>query len=163
MDNIIYGPIHGAQRILTVFDDHIRLEQVQNFRSFLTNDFFNGDKDIYYFDMISCQFKEGSSIILGYLQFEVYGAYHGNNFGSENSFTFEYELNRKMFDVYQYVKNRIREIKTGGNIKQNNDNSKDTSNNDIFDELLKLKRLKDENIITNEEYEKLKSNILKNI
>ena len=100
MSAVIFGPIEGAQRILTVYDDHISLEQVQNFRSFLTHDFFNGDKELYYSDMISCQFKEGSSLILGYLQFEVPGmATNRNNFGSENSFTFEHYLNEYMYKV----------------------------------------------------------------
>lgn len=159
MNTIVYGPFYGAQRILTIYDDHILLEQVQNFRSFLTNDFFNGDKEIYYSDMVACQYKEGSSLILGYLQFEVYGSNNRNNFGSENSFTFEQNLNNKMYSVYQYVRERIKEIKTGGLIKTTV-TVKEEPKSDTYDELLKLKQLKDQNVITEEEYEMLKKEIL---
>lgn len=159
MNTIVYGPFYGAQRILTIYDDHILLEQVQNFRSFLTNDFFNGDKEIYYSDMVACQYKEGSSLILGYLQFEVYGSNNRNNFGSENSFTFEQNLNNKMYSVYQYVRERIKEIKTGGLIKTTV-TVKEEPKSDTYDELLKLKQSKDQNVITEEEYEMLKKEIL---
>lgn len=156
MNNKVFGPIHGAQRVLTVYDDHIELEQVQNFRSFMTNSFFNGDKEIYYTDMISCQYKEGSSLILGYLQFETPGQYNRNNFGSENSFTFESVLNEQIFNIYQYIKKRIREVKNGysqtPNVVQ--------SNESVLDELIKMKKLLDENIITQEEFDQFKSKCL---
>lgn len=159
MSSKVFDPIYGAQRVLTVYDDHIELEQIQNFRSFLTNDFFNGDKDIFYCDMISCQFKESTSLILGYLQFETPGQYNRNNFGSENSFTFYEKDNEQVYKIYQYVRTRIREVKSGVQYKTIKEEPVET--NSDLDELLKMKKLLDENIITQEEFDKFKKQVLK--
>lgn len=162
MDNVIFGPIDGAQRILTVFDDHILLEQVQNFRSFLTNDFFNGDKELYYCDMISCQFKEGTSMILGYLQFEVPGVTNRDNFRGENSFTFYNKSNELMRQVYEYVRDQIRACKTQrNNPAPSPAPANEATSSSPYDELLKLKQLLDAGVLTEEEFQEAKRKILK--
>ena len=158
MDNIVFGPVHGAQRILTVFDDHILLEQVQNFRSFLTNDFLNGDKELFFCDMVTCQFRPGSSLILGYLQFEIYGVSNRGNYGSENSFTFEYTLNSEMEKIYEFIKTKVRNSK-------NKEASPTQSLYDYespLDELIKMKNLLEQNVITKEEFDAYKQKIIGN-
>jgi len=156
-NNVVYGPIEGAQRILTVYEDHILLQQVKNMRSFMTHDFFNGDKEIYFSDMISCQYKVASSMILGYLQFETPGVTNRDNFGSENSFTFYNKDNALMEKVASYVKGKIREAKAP---KQPQIVQVAPNSSSYLDELMKLKDLKDAGVISEEEFAKMKAEIM---
>lgn len=153
MSNLIYANLKGAQKILTVYDDHITLTQIKNFRTVLTHDWFKGEKEILYCDMTSVQYKPASSFILGYIQFEVPGVHTGSNFGSENSWTFESDMSKSAEVVCEYVRQRIREIKTmaaGGAV----------ATLSPADELLKMKELLDAGIITQEEFNAKKKQLL---
>lgn len=156
MANLIYGKLQGAQKILDVYDDHLTLTQVKNFRSLLTNNWFQGEKEISFYDISSVQFKAGNSLILGYIQFEVPGVRSADNFNSENSWTFDSSLNDVAKQVCDYVRNRIRELKkpvTQQYVAQHQQLSP-------ADQLLKMKQLLDAGIINQDEFNQKKKELL---
>lgn len=148
----IFKDVRGAQKILNVYDDHITLTQIKNFRSILTNNWFQGTKKIFYADMSSIQYRAPTSLILGYIQFEAIGGAGGNNFNSENSWTFEKTEAEIAQEIIDYVQKRITESK----------NSKNTVVAAVSpaDELLKFKQLLDAGIITQQEFDEKKKQLL---
>lgn len=148
----IFKDIKGAQKMLNVYDDHISLTQIKNFRSILTSDWFKGTKEIYYADMTSVQYRAATSLVLGYIQFEAIGVASGNNFGSENSWTFDREKSAVAKEILDFVQKKIAESKRGKNGV--------TAAVSPADELLKFKQLLDSGIITQEEFDEKKRQIL---
>ena len=156
-DKLIYSNLDGAQRILNVYEDRVVLIQKKNVRAFLTQDLFKGTKEIYYSDMTSVQSKRASKFILGYLQFEVAGL-SGNNFASENSWTYEYYNQDKADAALAYIKGRLSEIK-----KQKHGGGQSTQiiqQASAADEIKKFKELLDQGIITEEEFNQKKKELL---
>lgn len=152
MAKLIFGDLKGAQKVLNVFDDHLTLKQMKNIRAFLSNSWLQGEKEIYFSDITSVQYKPSSSLLLGYIQFEVPGL-SGSNFGSENSWTFDSEMEEEANKVYQYVRNRVREIK-------NPSASVAQQQLSPADEIRRYKELLDAEIITKEEFEAKKKQLL---
>lgn len=159
-DGKVFSNLHGAQRILDVYEDRIVLTQLQNFRALMTQDYFKGTKEIPFASMTSVQFKEGSTMILGYIQFEVPGIATGNNFTSENSWTFEYTNNVMAKKVCEYCRKRIMEIKTQATKPQVQVIKQEAPVESKADELRKFKALLDDGIITQEEFDEEKKKIL---
>ena len=152
-DGRVYGNLKGAQRILDVYEDKIVLTQVQNLRSVLTQDYFNGTKEIPFAMISSVQYKPASNLILGYIQFEVAGTRTGNNFGSENSWTFDQSLNHLASEVAEYCKKQViaaHKPQAAQVVQQSS----------AADEILKLKQLLDMGVITQEEFDAKKKQLL---
>lgn len=153
VDGKVYGNLQGAQRILDVYEDKIVLTQMKNFRALLTQDLFKGEKEIAFAMMSSIQYKPASKMILGYIQFEVPGVATGNNFGSENSWTFDESLNGIAKEVADYCKKQVVEAhkpKVAQVVQQTS----------AADELLKYKQLLDAGVITQEEFDAKKKELL---
>lgn len=142
--------LEGAQKILRVYDDRISLEVIKNVRAALTENLLKGTKTIYYSDILGIQFKEASNLILGYIQFETAFVGGKDNFGSENSWTFDLKTisNEKAREVEEFLRRKI-------------SNLKNQTNNKISDseDLLNWKKLLDEGLITREEFDKKKMEI----
>ena len=152
-EKIIFNRIQGAQKILTVYEDRLTLTQIKNMRSFLTHDLFKGTKEIAFENILSIQVKPASSVILGYLQFELPGSGSGNNFGSENSWTYYESQNALAQQICAYIKGRMKELKH----PQATVVQQATSN---ADELKKFKDLLDAGVITQEEFDAKKKELL---
>ncbi len=146
----IGNEIKGSQRILIVYEDKVVLKQVKNFSSVITHNFFKGDKTISYSQMTGVQFKKASNFILGYIQFETSSTRGGDNFNSENSWTFDTPYNDVATKIVDYVNERISQQTSGQIIQQVSS----------ADELLKYKQLLDSGIITQEEFDKKKKDLL---
>jgi pyruvoyl-dependent arginine decarboxylase (PvlArgDC) len=126
---------------------------MKNFRALLTQDLFKGEKEIAFAMMSSIQYKPASKMILGYIQFEVPGVATGNNFGSENSWTFDESLNGIAKEVADYCKKQVVEAhkpKVAQVVQQTS----------AADELLKYKQLLDAGVITQEEFDAKKKELL---
>lgn len=156
-DQIVFKGVRGAQKVLDVYEDRIVLTQIQNVRSFFTHDLFKGSKEIYYADMTSIQMKIASGFILGYIQFEVPGIHSHDNFTSENSWTYDTSLQSKANEIAAYVKKKISEFKRGkGGVTTVVQNQAS-----VADEIAKFKKLLDDGVITQEEFEEKKKQLLK--
>lgn len=150
----------GARgRMLEVFEDKCILITRAGMGSFLTGNITDGEKTIYYVDCIGVQFKR-AGITLGYLQLETasnLGNNKRNNFFNENTFTFNPKSNEQMGYVADYIKQQIELCKK----------SKSASNQatvihqaSAADELKKFKELLDSGIITQEEFDAKKKQLL---
>ena len=130
--------------------------------SIITHNATDGEKTIYYSDCIGIQFKP-SKVAIGYLQLETAsssGNNRSNNFFNENSFTFDTSVisNERMEEVVNFIKKKIDDIKKGNNSPAPAQNN--TALPLIADELLKLKQLTDMGVLTQEEFDAKKKQLL---
>lgn len=147
-------------RHIDVYKDKVVLTTKVTFGSLISHNATDGEKTIYYSDCIGIQFKQ-SKLAIGYLQLETASSSGNNksdNFFNENSFTFDTSVvsNEKMVEVSDYIKSRIDAIKKG------KDSSATVANNAVSnaDELLKFKQLLDMGVITQEEFDAKKKQLL---
>lgn len=153
-EGLVYAELKGAQRVLNVYEDRVELIQLQNLRSVFTNDFFNGNKEIMFSSMTAIQFKEASNMILGFIQFETPGNLSRDNFGSENSWTFDQSLNSKAKEIVDYCRQRIKLAHGTSQIVVQE------SKTSVADELKSFKELLDSGVITQEEFDAKKKQLL---
>jgi hypothetical protein len=155
VDGVIYDITGSRGRRLIVFEDKVIIKTSVTPGSILTGNFSDGEKTIYYADCIGIQFKE-SGMQLGYLQLETASALMNNrasNFFNENSFTFEGSvLNCQMKEVADYIRIKVEECK-----KQKSGQTVAVS---AADELKKFKELLDSGVITQEEFDAKKKQLL---
>ena len=81
--------------------------------SLLTNNATDGEKTIYFNDVIGIQYKS-SGVTIGFLQFETASGimnHEKSNFFNENSFTFEADKDEIMEEVYEYIIGIFDELK----------------------------------------------------
>lgn len=163
-ENIIYEIDGNMGKILKVYEDRCVISTKAGIKSFV---FFGGlmgatlgDKEFYYSDVTSIQFKN-IEITTGYLQFEYAGSHSGNNFTSENSFPFSAtigtekynDLKEAMPPIYEYILGKVREHK-------NQKNGTVVQQISSADELAKFKKLLDDGVISQEEFNAKKKQLL---
>ena len=145
---------YGGQH-LDVYEDKVVRTIKAGLGSFMNGNPLAGTKTIYFVDCVGIQFKKFSGITPGFLQFETAG---GNVSNNENTFYWSFtdkETIKVMEEVAEYCKKRIDETKS----------SKNASSTTIIqpsgaDELIKYKQLLDSGIITQEEFDAKKKQLL---
>ena len=155
MSELIYD-IDGARgRNLKVFDDRCIITTKATIGALVTGNITDGEKTIYYVDCIGVQFKK-ANITLGYLQLETASSLMNNrrcNFFNENSFTFE-KYNEIMEEIADYIKGQLQKIKEAKN------NPMVVVDKSPAEELKEFKELLDMGIISQEEFDTKKKQIL---
>lgn len=99
-------------RKLVVYKQKAVIKTDVTIGSILTNNATDGEKTIYFRDVIGVQFKP-CGLTIGYLQLETASAKGNNtssNFFDENTFTFEKE--NGVYEAYRYIISRLDEIKS---------------------------------------------------
>lgn len=156
-EGAIYN-LNGVRgRHMIVFEDRVVLRVKATIGSFITGNISDGEKTIYFSDCIGVQFKE-SGFQIGYLQFETAGRIMNNsasNFFNENTFTWDttVQSNEFMRQVADYTKERV-------SFYKQQKNTPVVQSVSAADELIKFKELLDMGIITQEEFDKKKQQIL---
>ena len=154
-EKIIYE-FDTALATLRVYEDYCELEHKKNAANFvLTNKYFAGKKKFYYSDLTAVQFREAGKITDGYLEFEYPGARSGNSGGayqSENSIAFASVHSAQMKDIYAFIDEKIKECKLGHRIGAKSSSS--------ADDLVKYSELLEKGLITPEEFEEKKQEVL---
>lgn len=104
-------------REMKLYDTKCVITTKKTVGSFITGNFTDGEKTIFYTDVVGVQYKR-SGVLIGYLQLETSSSQMNNksdNMFSENTFTFEGGKNgisnELMEAVYHYVVDRLEEIK----------------------------------------------------
>ena len=117
------GPLwalNGARgRSIKVYENKCIIKTEVTIGSLLTHNATDGEKTIYYSDVIGVQYK-APGLTLGYLQLETAGGAgnnKGSNFFNENTFTYEAtQVNdEEMQKIVNYIKTRVEEYKEGRN------------------------------------------------
>ncbi len=145
-------------RHIDIYEDKVVLTVKVSIGSFLTGNVTDGEKTIYFSDCIGIQFKQ-SGLTIGYLQFETASAMMNrrtDNFFNENTFTWEpkKQSNEKMKEVADYCKQRVEAYKSG---KHNQEPGLQLS---PAEELKKFKELLDLGVLSQEEFDAKKKQIL---
>lgn len=162
MENQALYEVDGNMgKILKVYEDRCVISTTPGIKSFAFGSLLNGDKEFYYKDLTSVQFKN-LGLTTGFLQFEYAGSHSGSNFVSENSFTFSatagskkyYKLKEDMPLIYEDIRERINQAKNNLNV------TTVTTSLSPAEELKKFKELLDEGIITQAEFEAKKHQLL---
>lgn len=152
--------IKGARgRFLLVYEDKCIISTKAGIGSFITGNVSDGDKDIYYSDVIGIQYKK-PGIQLGYLQLETSSAMMNNkkdNFFNENSFTFDQNVLVEVEQAAAFIKKKIDDLKKQKSAPSTTIVQTQTS---AADELKKFKELLDIGAITQEEFDAKKKELL---
>ncbi len=145
-------------RRMDVYEDRAVIKTRVTIGSILSSNASDGEKTIYYADCIGVQFKE-AGFQIGYIQLETASAImnnKGDNFFNENSFTFgSAEENIPMRKVANYIQERIRECK-----RPQASTVVTSAPLSAADEIKKFKELLDMGIITQEEFDAKKKELL---
>lgn len=151
-------------RSLTVFEDKAIITVRTTLGSIVTGNVTDGQKTIYYSDVIGVQYKP-PGITIGYLQLETASTQMNNrrdNFFNENSFTFDkssVDLNL-MNEVAEYVKKRVDENHRIRNTATVIHTQSASSEKSTVDQIKEFKELLDLGIISSYEFETKKQELL---
>ena len=160
-EGVRYCIINNTGKILDVYDNKVVFSSTKSTSTLVTGLVFGtsvtqGEKTIYYKDAIGVQYKP-SSIADGYIQVETAAGgvtSSSSQYGGENSIQFSgKERNAEAEIIVNFIKNKIEEIKNapvGGVIQQVSP----------AEELKKFKELLDAGIITQEEFDAKKKELL---
>ena len=144
---------------LQVYSDYCIITCKRSAWNLLVQDkFFNGEKKFYYADLTSVQFRE-PGITDGYIEFEYPGSRSGkdhNAYTSENAFQFAKGHAPLMREIYNFIDQQIRKAKQA-KTQPVQVAAGQPSN---LDELKKLKELLDLGVVTQEEFDAKKSQLL---
>ncbi len=150
--------------ILIVYDDRVVISRKTGFGFMLQG--LKGDKTFFYKDLSSVEYKKPSSLANGYIKFITAGTKETRqNLGflgctkleaskDQNALilrAFNKEIPQKSEEIYSFIIKKISECKINNS----------TRNMSSADEIMKFKKLLDEGIITQEEFERKKQELLK--
>lgn len=153
--NAIYTMI-GVQDTLEVFDDNVTISP-KGVLGFL-NKGLKGKKEIPFSSIIAVQFKEAGSVFSGYIQFTISGGNEskGGLFAAttdENTFMFAHKKNNELaIKIKEYITSAVRNM--------HKPQVAQTSTINLSDELKKLAELKEQGILTEEEFIASKNKLL---
>ena len=160
-EGVRYCIINNLGKILDVYDNKVVFSSTKSTSTLVTGLVFGtsvtqGEKTIYYKDAIGVQYKP-SSIADGYIQVETAAGgvtSSSSQYGGENSIQFSgKDRNAEAEIIVDFIKNKIEEIKNapiGGIVQQVSP----------AEELKKFKELLDTGIITQEEFDAKKKELL---
>lgn len=134
---------------ITVYEDCFVIGQPSTAVNLLVSrTVFEQEKKIYYGNISSVEFGEPSALAAGKLQFEFAG---GMNYPN-NLIYFDKKDRDTMRKIYEYIDEKVREAKKG--------NTQAVGTLSTADELKKFKELLDSGIITQEEFDAKKKQLL---
>jgi Short C-terminal domain/Domain of unknown function (DUF4429) len=144
----------GVQDVLEVFDDRVAITP-KGVLGFL-NKGIKGTKEIPFTSIVAVQFKEASLLLSGYLQFTIPGGIEsrGGIFAAtkdENTFMFREAGNKMARRIKDHVDAAVRKSKTPQVAAQSSS---------ISDELQKLAKLKEQGVLTQEEFQAAKKRLI---
>lgn len=145
--------LNGVNGQLKIYDDKLIISR-KGFLAFATQG-IKGDKTIPLSSIYSVQFKEGSFWLNGYIQIGLGGSVESTKgifdaTKDENTIMFNKAHNLEASKIKNFIEKFILE-------RNNNSSNNQTS---IADEILKFKSLLDSGIISQEEFDKKKQQLL---
>lgn len=155
MSEEIYKLDGGVGDILLVYEDRIVIQHKGVLNAFAMG--LKGDKTLYYSDITSVQYKK-PGWTAGYVQFSLPGGREntGGVFGAtqdENTITINAKVANLAEEIVDFINKKLREIKTGNQNRMQQPLSP-------AEELKKFKELLDMGVISQEEFDAKKKQIL---
>lgn len=146
--------LNGVGTRLYVYDNRIVVEHHGVFG--VATQGLSGKKTIPLKSIHSLQFREAGSAVNGFLQFGVTGGTERqggvfNAAGDENSIVFKKSQNAEAYEIKEFIESKIYSSESNSTIVNQMSGA---------DEILKLKGLLDQGIITETEFEKKKAALL---
>ncbi len=141
--------LKGNVADLEVYEDHVVCIGKTTFKAALMGRAYTGTKEYYYSDMTAVKYKAPSTIN-GFLSFDFPGS---DNIEETFWFDRKKEIIAEFEKAYEYIKERIAFYKAQKNAPSNHPLSS-------ADELKKFKELLDAGIITQEEFDAKKKQLL---
>lgn len=144
----------GVQDVLQVFEDKVTITP-KGVLGFL-NKGIKGRKEIPFASIVAVQFREAGALLSGYLQFTIPGGNEsrGGIFAAtkdENTFMFAGRDNNALaIEIKEYIDRALQESRT----------SRATEPTSVADELRKLSMLKDDGLLSEEEFKAAKSKLI---
>lgn len=144
--------LKGVNGQLEVYSSKIVIKR-KGILSKMTQGFFKGDKSIYIKQITAVQVKNGGILTNGYIQFTIGGGIESTKAilaatRDENSVIFKKKHNDLVREIQSYIEKQME--KTDGV----------QTTQGISDEIRKLKALFDDGILTQDEFEKKKKQML---
>ena len=157
-EGLVYEFDGGAGDVLLVYEDRVTIRRKGVMNLVLMG--IQGDKTIYFSDITSVQYKE-SGLAAGYIQFTLPGgtSQRGGMLDAvqdENTVTFK-ENDEMAEEIVNYLNGALRKIKSPNTTPQTATIVNQVS---VADELMKFKGLLDAGVLTQEEFDKKKSELL---
>lgn len=161
MGQIIYQVACAGQE-LTVYDDCVSFAPKGALGAMTKG--LQGERKIYYADISSIQFKKSSALLSGFIEFYFAGHNTQKQGGglfagttNDNRFTFYNKYLAEMEKARDYIQNKINESRAPQNVVVQAAPAAAVSG---ADEIIKYKQLLDAGVITQEEFEAKKKQIL---
>jgi len=157
MSQIIYE-LKGVNGQIELYEDIVVIKR-KGALSKMTQGFFKGNKDILINKISAIQLKEGTVFTNGYIQFTLSGG-NENTSGlleathDENTVIFKKSDN----DLAKQIRDKIYELQSNQDQSRNATIINETSS--TADEILKFKQLLDAGVITQEEFDAKKKQLL---
>ena len=153
----VFEFVGGNGDILVLFDDYIVIKHKGAIN--LLSMGIHGDKTIYYADLTSIQYKP-AGLMNGHIQFSLMGGTESKGgalaaVSDENTVIFTRDKNHEAERVVEFINGKLREIKTS---KPAPVQAAPVSS--VADELLKYKQLLDMGVLSQEEFEAKKNELL---
>jgi hypothetical protein len=152
--NAIYT-MKGVQDLLEVYEDRVAITP-KGVLGFL-NKGIKGTKEIPFHSIVAVQFKESGALFSGYIQFTIPGGNESRGgllsaTKDENTFMFAEKKNNALaIEIKNYIDSAVRKLKTP------QANSQTVS---LSDELQKLAGLKEQGILSDEEFQAAKKRLI---
>lgn len=145
----------GVQDLLEVFEDRVTITP-KGVLGFL-NKGIKGTKEIPFRSIVAVQFKEAGAVFSGYLQFTIPGGNESRGgilaaTKDENTFMFAGAKNNALA---KEIKEYIDEV-----IRQSGEPQSATPATNLSDELQKLAQLKDQGVLTEDEFQAAKNKLI---
>lgn len=149
--------------ILEVYEDKVVISR-KSVGGFITQS-LKGDKTFFYSDLTGVEYRKPTIMANGYIKFIASGTQETNHSIGKLGMTtadaakdpnalilraFNKEVPKKSEEIYNYILEKIHEYKEKG-----------TNNISNADEIMKFKQLLDQGIISQEEFDKKKQELLK--
>ena len=155
-DGMVYKFDGGAGDILLVYEDRVTIRRKGLVNVIVMG--LKGDKTLYLSDITSIQFKK-AGITAGYIQFSIPGGVEGSGgvfdaVQDENTITFK-ENDKLAEEIVSYLNGQLRKIKS-----PTPQTTTIVNQVSVADELMKFKGLLDAGILTQQEFDKKKSELL---
>lgn len=111
--NPVFDIFGNRGRRIVVYENKCVIDVSFTLGSILSKNAFDGEKTIFYKDVIGVQYKN-PGLAIGFLQLETASGKGNNldsNFFDENSFTFGESEKQEVYKAYKYILSRIETIK----------------------------------------------------